>query len=375
MPRLDQYRIGELLGEGGIGRVHAAYDTVLSREVAIKSLHPARVGVPGFVERFRAEATNLARLNHPNVTTVYDLLEKGCSLYIVMERVHGSTLEHTLRQCKAGLGIAKSLAIFAQVADGLAYAHSKGIIHRDIKPANIMIAPSGLVKIMDFGIARLRDSDHMTKDGQIIGTLAYMAPEQLRGEPADERSDLYSLGMVLYEMLTGSPPFAAASERELYQAQLRSKPRPLRDLLPDTDPRIDAALMRALAKKPNQRFTSIMKLKNAVVADAPRPRMRESLRRTAQFASRMAARAKLASTMAAIRANFERVPDKGRIPLIAGVTALLSALIVWGIWGVSTNHLSPTVLEAQVHAAPALEAKKVSNTSVILPEPELHAGR
>src|SRR5215469_3623626 len=141
MPRLDQYQFGELLGEGGIGRVHAAYDTHLGRQVAVKSLRPGRMADPGLVERFRAEATSLARLNHPNITTIYDLLEHGRSLYIVMERVHGPTLEQMLRQNKAGLGVAKSLAIIGQVADGLAYAHRQGVIHRDIKPANIMITP------------------------------------------------------------------------------------------------------------------------------------------------------------------------------------------------------------------------------------------
>jgi serine/threonine-protein kinase len=386
MSRIDQYRVGELLGEGGIGRVHAAHDTVLGREVAIKSLRPARVGDVGFVERFRTEATNLARLNHPNITTVYDLLEHGRSLYIVMERVHGPTLEQMLGQNKAGLGVAKSLAIFAQAADGLAYAHSKGVIHRDIKPANIMVTPSGLVKIMDFGIARLRDSQRMTRDGQIVGTLAYMAPEQLRGEQADERSDLYSLAMVLYEMLTGSPPFAAASEYELIQAQMNAKPQRLHDLLPDADPRIEKALLRALAKKPSQRFASIAEFKNALDADAPRPRIRGSLHRTAHTlagrASPVVARAKpsglsgkLAATLmpAAMRASLERMPAKGRVPLMAGATALLSALIVWG--ALMLNQ-SSVVLEPEIHATrPQSNAGSFSNPSVILPEPELHAGR
>jgi serine/threonine-protein kinase len=386
MSRIDQYRVGKLLGEGGIGRVHAAYDAVLGREVAIKSLRPARVGDHGFVERFRAEATNLARLNHPNITTVYDLLEQGRSLYIVMERVYGPTLEQMLGQHKAGLGVAKSLAIFAQAADGLAHAHSKGVIHRDIKPANMMITPSGLIKIMDFGIARLRDSQRITRDGQIVGTLAYMAPEQLRGEPVDERSDLYSLALVLYEMLTGSLPFAAASDYELIQAQMNAKPQRLRDLLPNAEPWIEAALLRALAKKPNQRFASIAEFKNALEPDASRLRTSGPLHRTAHsFAAQALSIAtrrepsdlsgKLASTLAsaAMRAGLHRIPAKRRVPLMACATTLLSALVVWGAL---TLNRAPIVAKPQVQAVtPASDARKFSNPSVIFPEPELHAGR
>jgi eukaryotic-like serine/threonine-protein kinase len=384
VPQLDRYRIGEVLGEGGIGRVHAAYDTVLGRDVAIKSLRPARVSDPDLVERFRAEATNLARLDHPHVTTVFDLIEHGRSLYIIMERVHGPTLEQMLRQRRTGLGVAKSIGIFGQAADGLAYAHSKGVIHRDIKPANIMITSSGLVKIMDFGIARLRDSQRMTRDGQIIGTLAYMAPEQLRGEPADERSDLYSLAMVLYEMLTGSPPFKATSDQELFQAQLNAKPRRLRELLPGIDPRIDAALSRALAKKPSQRFASVAEFRDALDADSARSGSRGSLHRTMQFAARAlpSAHAKLSDLSdklvltlgPAMRARLERIPAKRRLPLMAGATALIAALIAWGALMLNQGSVAarepatPTVVQAP-------QVQKFPNSSVILAEPELHAGR
>jgi serine/threonine protein kinase len=265
MTRIGNYEVGTLIGEGGLGRVHAARDVVLGREVAIKSLRPELLSDTGFVERFRAEATNLARLNHPNITTIHALLEQGRSLYIVMELVRGQTLEAVLRQRSRGLGLAQSLTIFGQAADGLSYAHSMGVIHRDIKPANIMVMPSsGLVKIMDFGIARLRGSQQHTRDGRIIGTLAYMAPEQLRGEPADERSDLYSLAIVLHEMLTGSPPFTAKTEYGLIQAQINAQPPRLRSLMPEADARLDAALSRALAKKPEHRFASVKEFREAV---------------------------------------------------------------------------------------------------------------
>jgi serine/threonine protein kinase len=393
MPRLDQYQIGELLGEGGIGRVHAAYDTHLRRHVALKSLRPGRVGDPGFVERFRAEATNLAHLNHPNITTIYDLLEQGRSLYIVMERVQGPTLEQLLRQHRGGLGIAKSLTIIGQVADGLAYAHRQGVIHRDIKPANVMITPSGLVKIMDFGIARLRDTQRVTRDGQIVGTLAYMAPEQLRGEPADERSDLYSLAMMLHEMLTGSPPFTAATEYELIQAQMNAKPQRLREVLPSADPRIEAALLRALAKKPAQRFASVVEFKNALGANASGTEARSPLRDTATGRINLAGiPGRFASTLAsaAMRAGLERVPAGRRVPVMAGVTALLAGLIVWGV--LTLNQSSATVgadgnagraggatmaspAGTVIPPTPANDTPRMKTPSIIFAEPTLIPGR
>jgi serine/threonine protein kinase len=158
---IGQYEIGELLGEGGIGQVHSAFDTVLQREVAMKSLRPEVLSDANFVERFRAEATSLARLNHPNITTIYSLIPDGKNLYMVMERVRGHTLDDILKERNAPIAVRESLAITAQAADGLAYAHSMGVIHRDIKPSNLMIAENGVLKIMDFGIARVRGTQRL----------------------------------------------------------------------------------------------------------------------------------------------------------------------------------------------------------------------
>ena len=257
MARIGQYELGELLGEGGIGRVHAAFDTVLRREVAIKSLRPDKLSDANFVARFHAEATSLARLNHPNIATVHALLAEGRSFYMVMERVRGVTLDDLLRRRTSPMGVRESVALIGQAAAGLAYAHAMGVIHRDIKPANLMVTDGGLVKIMDFGIARARGSQRLTRDGSIIGTLAYMAPEQLRGEPGDERSDLYSLAVVLYEMLAGAAPFASETEYGLMQAQIHERPRRPSTIVPDMDGRVERALMQALAKRPDQRQTSV----------------------------------------------------------------------------------------------------------------------
>jgi len=267
---IGHYEIRELLGEGGIGQVHVGFDTVLEREVAIKSLRPELLNDKNFVDRFRGEATSLARLNHPNVTTLYSLLPEGRNLYMIMELVRGDTLDALLKKRNGPLALQESLAIIAQAADGLSYAHSMGVIHRDIKPGNLMVTPAGILKIMDFGIARVRGSQRLTRDGSMVGTLAYMAPEQLRGEPGDERSDLYSLAIVLYELLTGSTPFVADSDYDLMQAHMHARPQRLIGKVPGLDGRVDAALMRALAKKAEQRFASVREFSDSLGATALR---------------------------------------------------------------------------------------------------------
>ncbi len=267
---VGQYEIRDLLGEGGIGQVHAAFDTVLQREVAMKSLRPELISDTNFVDRFRAEATSLARLNHPNITTLYSLIPDGKNLYMVMELVRGHTLDDILAKRNAPLEVRESLAIIAQAADGLAYAHSMGVIHRDIKPSNLMVAENGVLKIMDFGIARVRGSQRLTRSGSIVGTLAYMAPEQLRGEEGDEACDLYSLAIVLYEMLTGTPPFSANSEYDLMQAQINQKPDRLISRVPGLDSKVELAIMKALSKKPAQRFQSTRAFSDALGASSLR---------------------------------------------------------------------------------------------------------
>jgi len=266
MTMVGQYEIRELLGAGGIGQVHAAFDTVLEREVAMKSLRPELLNDKSFVDRFRGEATSLAKLSHPNITTLYNLLSDSGNLYLIMECVRGETLEDLLRQRGGRLGVRESLAIIAQVADGLSYAHSLGIVHRDIKPANLMITTNGTVKIMDFGIARVRGSQRLTRDGGALGTLAYMSPEQVRGEEPDGRSDIYSLAITLYEMLTGSVPFEADTDYELMQAHIKARPPKLSSRLPGVDSRVEAALNRGLAKNPGQRFATPREFSDALDA-------------------------------------------------------------------------------------------------------------
>jgi hypothetical protein len=253
---IGHYEILELLGSGGIGHVYAALDQDLGRTVAIKALRPEFSGDPSFVERFRAEAGSLARLNHPNITTLFSLHRQEQELFMVMELVRGQTLEALLGRVRR-LGARECLAVIAQTAAGLSYAHRMGVIHRDIKPSNLMLTDSGLLKIMDFGIARVRGSQRLTREGSIVGTLAYVAPEQVKGGEGDERSDLYSLACVLYEMLSGGPPFHSDSEYELLRAQVETRPDPLSVRPKDLDPKVERVLMRALAKNPTERFASL----------------------------------------------------------------------------------------------------------------------
>lgn len=262
-----RYELRSLLGEGGIGQVYAGYDTVLGRMVAIKVLRREFNTDHSFVERFRAEAASLAPLNHPNISTLYDLVEQNGQLLMVMELVSGHTLEWVLSD-KRRLGLRECQAIIAQASAGLSYAHGKHVIHRDIKPANMMLTDSGVLKIMDFGIARVRGAQRMTRVGSLVGTLAYVAPEQVKGEPGDEHSDLYSLACVLYEMLSGHPPFRSDSEYDLMRAQVEAMPQPLRERIPDVDAATESVLLRALAKAPGGRYASVAEFAQALGADA-----------------------------------------------------------------------------------------------------------
>ena len=267
---IGHYRIVGLIGTGAMGKVHRAVDTFLEREVAIKSLRAELTQDPDFVGRFKAEATNLARLNHPNITTLYSPVMEGSNLFMVMELVHGRPLDAIMTERAKPLPVKESLAIIAQAADGLAYAHQIGVIHRDVKPSNVMVADDGRVKIMDFGIARVRDSVRMTRAGTAVGTPLYMSPEQCRGGEGDERSDQYSLSILLYELLSGAPPFAGATEYDLTQQQIHAEPSALIPRVSGVTPEVEAAVMKALSKRPEQRFPNMRAFSDALGATALR---------------------------------------------------------------------------------------------------------
>ncbi|HYH86004.1 MAG TPA: bifunctional serine/threonine-protein kinase/formylglycine-generating enzyme family protein [Pyrinomonadaceae bacterium] len=250
---VGSYKILEKLGEGGMGAVFRGVDMMLEREVAIKFLRPELANQPQVVERFRSEAVTLAKLNHPNVATLYSFLRQGHDYFMVMEFVRGETLDHVIRRAGAMM-CEDAVPLFCQTLDGIDYAHRHGVIHRDIKPANIILTSAGMIKVTDFGIARVLGTAHLTHHGQVVGTIEYMSPEQIRGRETDARSDIYSLAILLYEMLSGRMPFVSDSEYDLMRAQVESLPPPPRSFAPHIPDEVERVILRALAKSPDERF-------------------------------------------------------------------------------------------------------------------------
>jgi serine/threonine-protein kinase len=250
---IGNYKIDGKLGEGGMGTVYHGVDILLDREVAIKVLRPEHASKRAVVERFRTEAVNLAKLNHPNIATLFSMLSEGDEFYMVLEFVRGETLDVMMRR-RGVLPVEEAVPAFCQVLDGIDHAHELGIVHRDLKPGNIMVTERGTLKVLDFGIARLFGSSRMTRAGNIVGTLEYMSPEQVRGHETDGRSDIYSLGMVLYEMLTGRVPLEHDSEYELMKLQIEETPSPPRQWNPAIPETVETAIMRSIEKRPKDRF-------------------------------------------------------------------------------------------------------------------------
>jgi serine/threonine-protein kinase len=252
---IGNYKIEQKLGEGGMGEVFRGVDMMLEREVAIKFLRPELASQAQVVERFRSEAVTLAKLNHPNIATLYNFMRQGDSFIMVLEFVRGVTLDHVIQR-RGAIPVDQALPIFCQMLDGIQEAHDFGIIHRDIKPANMMLTEKGTLKVLDFGIARILGTARMTRQGNIIGTIEYMSPEQVRGFETDARSDIYSLGMLLYEMLTARCPFDIQNEFELMKAQIEQYPMPPRQLNPAIPEVVEQAIWKSIAKDPAQRFQS-----------------------------------------------------------------------------------------------------------------------
>ena len=259
--RLGRYELLAELGQGAMGVVYRAHDPVLDRVVAIKTIHLTlpKDELAEYEARFYQEARAAGGLNHPNIVTIYDIGKSERVAYMAMEFLEGEELRATLAAGQP-LPAAQALDVVIQVAEGLAYAHERHIVHRDIKPANIMIVRDGLVKITDFGIARMRTTEVKTMTGMILGSPKYMAPEQVAGRRADHRCDLFSLGVVLYETLTGEAPFHGDNIHGIMYQILNSTPPPPSVRNPDLPPIVDLVLAKALAKNVEARYQSAKEL-------------------------------------------------------------------------------------------------------------------
>lgn len=324
--KIGQYQILEQIGTGGMGAVYRGIDRMLEREVAIKMLRPELARDHQLVKRFRTEAVTLARLNHPHIATLYSFFREDEDFFMVMEFVPGQTLEDVLIQSGA-LPLERARSIFDQALQGIEHAHRHGIIHRDIKPSNIVLAREGTVKVMDFGIARVLGTARMTQTGRLIGTLEYMAPEQVQGREGDARSDIYALGVLLYEMLTGRVPFEADSDYALMQAQIEQPPPPPRTLLPDLPAAVEAVILRALAKDPEERFQTASALRDAIKTAVPPP-TEPSVPPPTRQADAAADNASLAPPHSTRQASLPDAPARTRIAaLSAAVTQQLPGLL------------------------------------------------
>ncbi len=253
-----RYELHRRIGKGGMAEVSLARDQLLDRPVAIKVLFPEFATDPSFVERFRREATAAANLSHPNIVGVYDWGEAEGTYFIVMEYVNGRTLSQVLR-ADGQFHPDRAADIGADVAAALGFAHRNGVVHRDVKPGNVLVDQNGLVKVADFGIARAitaTTDDHLTQVGTVMGTATYFSPEQARGDAVDPRSDIYSLGCVLYELVVGRPPFSGDSPVAIAYKQVHESPTPPRQINPSVPVALEAIILKCLAKNPANRYPS-----------------------------------------------------------------------------------------------------------------------
>jgi eukaryotic-like serine/threonine-protein kinase len=333
MPRLerdtmvdDRYRIISRIGSGGMADVYCAEDTQLGRQVALKLLYRRFAEDDQFVERFRREASSAAGLQHPNVVQVFDRGQWDGTYYIAMEMLPGRNLKQVVRDHGA-LDPALAVDLVIQILKAARFAHRRGIVHRDIKPHNVIVDDEGRAKVTDFGIARAGASD-MTETGSIMGTAQYLSPEQAQGLPVDARSDLYSIGIVLYELLTGRPPFDAESPVTIALKQVSETPVRPRDLNPAVPPALDAVVIRALRKEPAERFQDadafVAALESALaggyvetVAEDPAAALEEEDRRNWRRIA-IIALIVLALAAIAIGAWLLLTPEKTTVPDVVG---------------------------------------------------------
>ena len=260
---LNHFKVLDRLGKGGMGEVYVAEDCKLKRKIALKVLPEEVARDPARLDRFQREAESIAALNHPNIVTIYSIEEADGIRFLTMELVVGETLTQMIPS--NGIDVESFLRFGTPVAEALSAAHEKGIIHRDLKPGNIMVSHEGRIKVLDFGLAKLirddsdPDSSRMethaqTEDGIVLGTMPYMSPEQIQGKRLDHRSDIFSLGIIFYEMITGRRPFHGDTSAELISSIMRDTPGPVGDLKPGTPEHLERIIRRCLMKDPRDRY-------------------------------------------------------------------------------------------------------------------------
>jgi serine/threonine protein kinase len=379
----NRYVIEELLGQGGMSAVYKASDPNLKRVVAVKVIHSHLSSDPDFVKRFEEEAAAVAQLRHPGIVQVHDFNRDSDTYYMVLEFVPGETLQdHLKRLNKSGrkLSVTKAMEYMAGACDAVDYAHQRGMIHRDIKPANLMLNTLGQVILMDFGIAKIVGSQRHTATGAVVGTAMYMSPEQIKGEQPDRRTDIYSLGVTLYEMVSGHPPFEADSAMTLMMMHINDPVPNPKKLNPEVPDSLVAIINKALAKDPNDRYQTAAQmaaaLRNALAGReaGPVPSTRSTMveetptlmkggkattvesvpgvptgtvvesRPQPAYRGTMVESAPPSSTYSTPYAPAPKAKSRSMLPIIAGVAVVLLCLLVGGGFLVSQlfNGAAPT---------------------------------
>src|SRR5258708_2323791 len=275
--KVGKYDIKELIGRGGMGEVYRALNPDLNRDVAIKVLHPQVNESEESVRRFRQEAQAIAALNHPNIVRVLDFHADGDLVFMVMELIEGPTLQQVMKSYPKGIPQPLALQLFMHLAEAISFAHEHGVIHRDIKPANVLIADSTRPVLTDFGVAQVLGLTRITEAGASFGTPVYMAPEVAMGNPGRVESDIYSLGVLLFEIITGEVPFKGASVSQLLQEHLHAAPPLPSSIIPDLEPMVESVILRALEKEPAYRYHSVRDMINDLPATLPGATMTTTL--------------------------------------------------------------------------------------------------